>query len=151
MLWYQELLISMVLIICLNLWYAMRSACDIYNFWYHSSTISQWPISLISSHLCCWLVLYGLARSSVRVLPCSSQRIGDGYPDEWRQTWSSTWTCCSECCQWASSESAGSCSSSCLCNLKLHWVKFKLKHHTQAGSGPAVCDLIEQPPSNSQL
>ena len=71
--------------------------------------------------------------------PRHRPRAGDGCPAERRRTWSRAWTCCG----WASDESAGSGCSSCLCNLKLHRVKFKLKHHT--GSGPGDRVLLEQP------
>ncbi len=134
-----------------SVWYGVISTYDIENFWYHSRMVST--ISQISRHLCGELVLVGGATGQELHLfrPRRRQQTGDWCPDEQRRTWSSSWTCCSGCCE--GRESAGSCSSSSLCNLKLHWVKFnlKLKHHTQAGSGPGVRVLLEQAPSNSRL
>ncbi len=90
LLWYQELLILIVLFIHFCLWYGVKMASGIKNFWYHSPMIS--PFSLISRHLCCKLVLVGGATGQELhlLLPRCHQRTGDWCPAELQQTWSST-------------------------------------------------------------
>ncbi len=103
--WYQDDLISMVLITLFCLWHGVISANHIKIILNHSPTIS--PISWISRHLCGELVLVGGATGR--------QRTWDWCPAEQRQTWSRAWTFCSGCC--ASSAQWQFCS---------HWKKSAL-------------------------